>query len=66
MSYVEVCKTHGQYHGEICGECYEELKEENVILRQTLREVSEEALIYNGVPEIDRIGEIARIALRQK
>ena len=22
MSYVEHCKKHGQYHGEICGECF--------------------------------------------
>ena len=26
MSYVEHCKKHGQYHGEICGECFEDLK----------------------------------------
>jgi hypothetical protein len=26
MSYVEHCKKHGQYHGEICGECFEELQ----------------------------------------
>jgi hypothetical protein len=26
MSYVEHCKKHGQHHGEICGECFEELQ----------------------------------------
>jgi hypothetical protein len=26
MSYVEHCKKHGQHHGEICGECFEDLK----------------------------------------
>lgn len=37
MSYVEVCKTHGQYHGEICGECYEELKEQNERLENQIK-----------------------------
>lgn len=36
MSYVEHCKKHGQYHGEICGECFDDLKEENTKLRQVI------------------------------
>jgi hypothetical protein len=39
MSYVEVCQKHGQYHGEICGDCYEGLKEENARLRDALEEL---------------------------
>jgi predicted transcriptional regulator len=37
MSYVEHCKKHGQYHGEICGECYEELKEQNERLEKQIK-----------------------------
>jgi hypothetical protein len=40
MSYVEHCKKHGQYHGEICGECFEDLKVENVKLRKALQEIA--------------------------
>jgi len=36
MSYVEHCKKHGQYHGEICGECFEDLKVENARMKQAL------------------------------
>lgn len=36
MSYVEVCQKHGQYHGELCGECFEEIKKENARLREAL------------------------------
>lgn len=36
MGYVEICNKHGQYHGDLCGECFEELKEENVRLREAL------------------------------
>lgn len=41
MSYVEVCQKHGQYHGEICGDCYEELKEENARLRKALQKYAD-------------------------
>lgn len=37
MSYVEVCKTHGQHHGEICGDCHEELKERNEYLENQIK-----------------------------
>lgn len=104
MSYVEVCQKHGQHHTEICGECFDELKEENVQLRETitrfqedaemflnehnenvrlhfenvdlkeqntrlreaLSEVITETIVYNGVPEIERIGVIALAALEKK
>ena len=36
MSYVEHCKKHGQYHGELCGECFEDLEIENARLREAL------------------------------
>lgn len=36
MSYVEVCQKHGQHHTEICGECFDDLKEENAKLREAL------------------------------
>lgn len=44
MSYVEVCQKHGQYHGEICGDCYEGLKKENARLREALEEIARAAL----------------------
>jgi len=40
MSYVEHCKKHGQYHGEICGECFEDLKVENAKLSEALRYIA--------------------------
>jgi hypothetical protein len=40
MSYVEHCKKHGQYHGEICGECFEDLKVENTRLREALKYIA--------------------------
>lgn len=36
MSHVEHCKKHGQHHGEICGECFEDLKVENAKLVEAL------------------------------
>ena len=39
MSYVDHCKKHGQYHGEICGECFEDLKVENTRLRAALEKI---------------------------
>ena len=39
MSYVDHCKKHGQYHGEICGECFEDLKAENSRLRAALMSI---------------------------
>jgi hypothetical protein len=39
MSYVEHCSKHGQYHADyICGDCVEEMREENVKLRAILEE----------------------------
>ena len=40
MSYVEHCKKHGQYHGELCGECFEELQTENIQLRSALEQIA--------------------------
>jgi hypothetical protein len=40
MSYVDHCKKHGQYHGEICGECFEDLKVENTKLRGVLKYIA--------------------------
>ena len=40
MSYVEQCKKHGQYHGEICGECFEDLKMENARLVEVLEYIA--------------------------
>lgn len=37
MSYVEWCKKHGQYHGELCVDCFEELETENLELKTILR-----------------------------
>lgn len=62
MSYVEVCQKHGQYHGEICGECYEELKEENIRLREALKEIADQDYRGNRPTSID----IACAALEEK
>jgi hypothetical protein len=40
MSYVDHCKKHGQYHGEICGECFEDLKVENTRLLDALHYIA--------------------------
>lgn len=68
MSYVEHCKKHGQYHGEICGECFEDLKVENVKLRKVLEEIAvggceccTEGSLYR-----DEMIDIARAALEEK
>lgn len=39
MSYVEHCKKHGQHHGEICGECFDDLKVQNTKLREALNDL---------------------------
>lgn len=66
MSYVEHCKKHGQHHGEICGECYDDLKTETVYLREALRNIISHALVYDGVPEFDFIVIVAQSALGKK
>lgn len=60
MSYVEHCKKHGQHHGEICGECYDDLKTENEKLKGVLIEIVSHALIYEGVPEFEHIIMVAQ------
>lgn len=56
MSYVEVCQKHGQHHTEICGECFDELKEENVQLRETItRFEKDEAMFLNEHDENVRL-----------
>jgi hypothetical protein len=70
MSYVEHCKKHGQYHGEICGECFEDLKVENAKLRKALWVIAEGVWIegehqgceYHGYQQ----HEIAKAALDEK
>jgi hypothetical protein len=59
MSYVEHCKKHGQYHGEICGECFEDLKVENTRLREALQSIVNSGPASPG----DKKHEIARAAL---
>lgn len=67
MSYVEVCQKHGQYHGEICGDCYEGLKKENARLREALERIEAGQICHaqqcdcGSSPE-----EIARAALEEK
>lgn len=63
MSYVEVCQKHGQYHGEICGDCYEGLKEENARLREALEYVIE---MVDYIGTRDTIQKKARAALEEK
>lgn len=43
-----------------------QIKKEHTRFKEALRDVSSETLIYNGVPEFDRIGDIARTALEGK
>lgn len=43
MSYVEHCNKHGQYKGDYCGDCIDELREENAGLKTSL-EILREAL----------------------
>jgi hypothetical protein len=59
MSYVEHCKKHGQHHGEICGECFEDLKVENTRLREALQSIVNSGPASPG----DKKHEIARAAL---
>lgn len=42
------------------------LEAKNSRLKIALRNISNETLIYNGVPEIEMIGDIARAALEEK
>jgi len=75
MSYVEVCQKHGQHHGEICSECFEDLKEENVHLREALNIITQDYKIvprdwqdqYSGTGEKQptKAALIARAALDQ-
>lgn len=36
MSYVEYCAKHGEYKGDYCGDCIEEMQEECSALRRDL------------------------------
>ena len=40
MSYVENCNKHGQYKGDYCGECIEDLYAENIELKETNKTLS--------------------------
>jgi len=62
MSYVEHCKKHGQHHGEICGECFEDLKIENNWLREALQSIVNSGPASPG----DKKHEIAKAALEEK
>lgn len=62
MSYVEVCQKHGQHHTEICGECFDDLKEENARLREALKEIADQDYRGNRPTTID----IARAALKRE
>lgn len=64
MSYVEQCKKHGQYHGEICGDCFDELKEQNTRMRETLERLSEDCGGF--CCDCPDIREYARAALEEK
>ena len=59
MSYVDHCKKHGQYHGEICGECFEDLKAENTKLREALQSIVDSGPASPG----DKKHEIAKATL---
>jgi hypothetical protein len=64
MSYVEHCKKHGQHHGEICGECFEDLKIENARIKEALERLS---LDCGGFCcDCPDIREYARVALEGK
>lgn len=45
---------------------HSKLEAENARLREALYEITTETLVYNGVPEIEQIGAIARAALEDK
>jgi hypothetical protein len=74
MSYVEHCKKHGQYHGEICAECFEDLKVENSRLRKALEYITNSELCSKCEYQMKLIDcmhgrsvyEIARAALEEK
>ena len=64
MSYVEQCKKHGQYHGEICGDCFRWLEEQNTRMRKALERLSEDC--GGGCCDCPDIREYARVALEEK
>jgi hypothetical protein len=70
MSYVEHCKKHGQYHGEICGECFEDLKVENTRLKEALQAIAFGVWIEGELQDGQYRGkqqyEIALAALEEK
>ena len=47
MSYVDYCRKHGDFKGDYCGECIDELYAENARLR--------EALIFRGYNPDDEL-----------
>jgi hypothetical protein len=48
MSYVETCKTHGQYHGDYCGECVERAFERATGLEAELKR-AEDIVAHQGL-----------------
>lgn len=70
MSYVEHCKKHGQYHGELCGECFEDLQTENKRLREALHCIAFGVWIEGECQSEPYFGyeqhEIAQVALENK
>ena len=68
MSYVEHCRKHGQYKGHYCGECIDELYEENVRLREALQQIADGDVAQSSIKGyVDEVyQQIAREALGDK
>ena len=41
MGYVSHCNKHGQYKGDYCEDCIDELRKENTKLREALKKIAD-------------------------
>lgn len=51
MSYIQECKDHGQYKGDYCGECIDELYAEVRRLKEERAQLYAENITYGAALE---------------
>ena len=65
MGYVEHCNKHGQYKGDYCGECIDDLYTENARFKEALEQIAHDKPVHDGFTSM-AANEIAKKALIDK
>ena len=66
MGYVNLCKKHGQYKSDYCGECIEDLYTENKRLKEALEQIAKGDVAPSSIKGYidEAYQDIARAALK--